>query len=78
MLLSGIDHNFGFAEGPALHLSDIETSGALSIFKKSLDHLTSNFPHSKIAVVYIPSALSTYRFISTCIRPAPLTLRRKT
>ena len=74
MLLSGIDHNFGFAEGPALHLSDIETSGALSIFKKSLDHLTSNFPHSKIAVVYIPSALSTYRFISTCIRPAPLEL----
>lgn len=74
MLLSGTEHNFGFAEGPALHLSGVETSSALSIFKKSLDHLSSHFPYSKVAVVYIPSALSTYRFISTRIRPAPLEL----
>jgi len=42
-------------QGPAMELTDEQLNLSISIFKKSLEHLKSNFPNSELEVVYIPS-----------------------
>jgi hypothetical protein len=49
-------------DGPALELSPGETDLAIEAFHQSLAFLIASFPHSRVAVVYIPSVLSCYLF----------------
>jgi hypothetical protein len=49
-------------DGPALELSPAETDVAIDAFQQSLAFLVASFPHSRVAVVYIPAVLSCYPF----------------
>ena len=71
-LINGKERELGFSEGPALLLSDEEINLSLKITEHSLAYLKSNFPKSKISVVYLPSSLSIYRFSDCELSPAPL------
>lgn len=68
----------GFAEGPALHLSEKEIMQSLLITEESISYVKQNYEKSRIAIIYIPSALALYEFESEFIRPAPFTLDRST
>ena len=70
--------SLGYAEGPALHLSESEIDQSLFITEQSISYLRGIFHTSRIALVYIPSALSLYEFDSDYVRPAPLELNGST
>lgn len=72
--ISGIQVPLGFCEGPALLLNDREISLSLKISEHSLRYLRSNFPDSKISLIYLPSSLSIYGFVDCEISPAPLVI----
>ncbi|MDA7823551.1 hypothetical protein N9A58_08195 [Opitutales bacterium] len=64
----------GFCEGPALLLNEREIALSLKISEHSLRYLRSNFPDSKISLIYLPSSLSIYNFVDCEISPAPLVM----
>ena len=71
-IINGKERELGFSEGPALLLSDEEINLSLKITEHSLSYLKSNFPNSRISVVYLPSSLSIYSFADCELSPAPL------
>lgn len=76
--ISGIQVPLGFCEGPALLLNEQEIAISLKISEHSLRYLRSNFPDSKISLIYLPSSLSIYDFGNCQISPAPLVMMGKT
>lgn len=76
--ISGVQIPLGFCEGPALLLNDMEIALSLKISEYSLRYLRSNFPDSKISLIYLPSSLSIYDFGNCNISPAPLTIMGNT
>lgn len=76
--ISGIQVPLGFCEGPALLLNEQEIALSLKISEHSLRYLRSNFPDSKISLIYLPSSLSIYDFGNCQISPAPLVMMGKT
>ena len=75
--ISGVQVHLGFCEGPALLLNETEIALSLKISEHSLRYLRSNFPDSKISLIYLPSSLSIYNFVDCEISPAPLVLMGK-
>jgi hypothetical protein len=75
--ISGVQIPLGFCEGPALLLSEEEVALSLKISEHSLRYLRSNFPDSKISLIYLPSSLSIYNFGDCHISPAPLVMMGK-
>ena len=69
--------HLGFCEGPALLLNETEIALSLKISEHSLRYLRSNFPDSKISLIYLPSSLSIYNFVDCEISPAPLVMMGK-
>jgi hypothetical protein len=76
--ISGVEVPLGFCEGPAILLNEMEIALALKISEHSLRYLRSNFPDSKISLIYLPSSLSIYDFGDCQISPAPLEMMGKT
>ena len=76
--ISGVEVPLGFCEGPALLLNEMEIALALKISEHSLRYLRSNFPDSKISLIYLPSSLSIYDFGDCQVSPAPLEMMGKT
>ena len=72
--ISGVQVTLGYCEGPALLLNDTEIALSLKISEHSLRYLRSNFPDSKISLIYLPSSLSIYDFVDCEISPAPLVI----
>ena len=72
--ISGVQVPLGFCEGPALLLNETEIALSLKISEHSLRYLRSNFPDSKISLIYLPSSLSIYNFVDCEISPAPLVM----
>lgn len=54
-------------QAPALELTASETELALYIFQQSLAKMHKTFPQSRILVVYIPSNLSSYKWLSKTV-----------
>jgi len=52
-------------QGPSMDLTDNEKNSALFSFRESLYFLKQRLPHTKIAVIYIPSVISSYNIAST-------------
>jgi hypothetical protein len=75
--ISGVQIPLGYCEGPALLLNEIEITLSLKISEHSLRYLRSNFPDSKISLIYLPSSLSIYDFGDCQISPAPLVMMGK-
>ena len=75
--ISGVEVPLGFCEGPALLLNEMEIALALKISEHSLRYLRSNFPDSKISLIYLPSSLSIYDFGDCQVSPAPLEMMGK-
>ena len=75
--ISGVQVPLGFCEGPALLLNETEIALSLKISEHSLRYLRSNFPDSKISLIYLPSSLSIYNFVDCEISPAPLVMMGK-
>ena len=76
--ISGIRVPLVFCEGPALLLNEMEISLSLKIMEHSLRYLRSNFPDSKISLIYLPSSLSIYDFGDCQVSPASLEIMGKT
>ncbi len=74
-LINGQEIDLGYCEGPALLLTDQEISLSMEVFRQSLAYLNERLPASRVAVVYLPSALSVYQFESQHLRPAPLVMK---
>lgn len=74
-LIQGKGIDLGYSEGPALLLTDQEVSLSMEVFKQSLAYMKKSLPSSKIAVIYLPSSLSIYKFKSQHLRPAPLVMK---
>ena len=72
--ISGVQVPLGYCEGPALLLNETEILLSLKISEHSLSYLRSNFPYSKISLIYLPSSLSIYNFVASEISPAPLVM----
>ena len=72
--ISGVKVPLGFCEGPALLLNEMEISLSLKISEHSLRYLRSNFPDSKISLIYLPSSLSIYEFENCQVSPTPLVM----
>ena len=72
--ISGVQVPLGYCEGPALLLNEREIALSLKISEHSLRYLRSNFPDSKISLIYLPSSLSIYDFGDCEISPAPLVM----
>ena len=72
--ISGVQVHLGFCEDPALLLNETEIALSLKISEHSLRYLRSNFPDSKISLIYLPSSLSIYNFVDCEISPAPLVM----
>jgi len=72
--ISGVQVPLGYCEGPALLLNETEILLSLKISEHSLSYLRSNFPYSKISLIYLPSSLSIYNFVDSEISPAPLVM----
>jgi len=51
-------------QSPALELSQSETDQAFLVFTKSLEYLKSYFNESRVVVVYIPSVIESYSWMS--------------
>lgn len=68
--ISGADHLFSYADGPGLLLTDYERHLGLLTLKESLGFLKNHLKETEITVVFIPSALSIYKFSSEKITPA--------
>jgi hypothetical protein len=75
--ISGVQVPLGYCEGPALLLNETEIALSLKISEHSLRYLRSNFPDSKISLIYLPSSLSIYDFGYCQISPAPLVMMGK-
>ena len=75
--ISGVQVPLGYCEGPALLLNETEILLSLKISEHSLSYLRSNFPYSKISLIYLPSSLSIYNFVDSEISPAPLVMMGK-
>ena len=75
--ISGVQVPLGYCEGPALLLNEAEIALSLKISEHSLRYLRSNFPDSKISLIYLPSSLSIYDFGDCQISPAPLVMMGK-
>ena len=75
--ISGVQVHLGFCEDPALLLNETEIALSLKICEHSLRYLRSNFPDSKISLIYLPSSLSIYNFGDCYISPAPLVMMGK-
>ena len=75
--ISGVQIPLGFCEGPALLLSEEEVALSLKISEHSLSYLRSNFPDSKISLIYLPSSLSIYDFGNCLLSPPPLVMMGK-
>jgi len=74
-LIHGKEIDLGYSEGPALLLTDQEVSLSMEVFEQSLAYMKKSLPSSKIAVIYLPSSLSIYKFKSQHLRPAPLVMK---
>lgn len=74
-LINNKEVYLGYSEGPALLLTHQELSLAMEVLHQSLIFIKKNLPTSRIAVVYLPSSLSLYRFETGNLRPAPLSLK---
>ncbi|MDB3959079.1 SGNH/GDSL hydrolase family protein [Opitutales bacterium] len=72
--ISGVQVHLGFCEDPALLLNETEIALSLKISEHSLRYLRSNFPDSKISLIYLPSSLSIYNFGDCEISPTPLVM----
>ncbi len=51
-------------QSPALELSQSETDQAFLVFTRSLEYLKSYFNESRVVVVYIPSVIESYAWMS--------------
>tara|TARA_B100000315_G_C14556707_1_gene578514 strand:- start:335 stop:1549 length:1215 start_codon:yes stop_codon:yes gene_type:complete len=52
-------------QGPSLQLTESEINDMLKVFEYCLNYIIDKFPNSKISLVYIPSPLSCYQFVSS-------------
>jgi hypothetical protein len=57
-------------QSPALTLTDAELDDALTISAQALTHLAGYFPNARVAVVHIPSPLTSYELVSETVSVA--------